>query len=249
MSKRKNEMDPRITDLFRGESPAQRLIGLAVMSLLSEDQQNALIDSLDERGPDMREIVAGKNFSHWYGRDEKSLKAEGLTPAQVKEISEAHKARGMELSSGEPAPAPSGRRGAASTAPPKPSPAFRAEAAERVRAGAGSAVDQAEGTLIPGTPESVVLRPDGSAHDIRTGDPGFNSRAQEDAHRRGEIDVSKGDDVERNTSDQPVVFGGHEYGSLEGKTDDELLAMDNIGPATVKAIRTHERKLKASASR
>lgn len=229
-----NKFDPRVSEIFARESPAIRFIGLALIALLGDQRSARLVDALQERGPDMRGEVAGKSFAHWYGKTRADLEREGLDAAKIREVERAHVERDLRLEGGgDPEP----RRA-------KPSPAAVDEARRRA---------QAVGTPVESqSPTAVVLgTADGTPYDERTGNPGFASREQERAFRAGEVEhaneLPEGGAGEDDGDDAPEgeepQFGGHKFSDLRGKSDDALLALDNVGPKTVRAIRAHERKV------
>ena len=97
------KLDPRISDLYRRETPGVRLLAMAVFSMIPAAQQSEIIESFGGRGIDTQGSVAGKPFLHWMGKSRNQIRRERVTDDQMREIEDAFKDRGLQL---DPEPSP-----------------------------------------------------------------------------------------------------------------------------------------------
>lgn len=88
--------DPNASLPLRGASPLMRFIGVGLARLLEKQGMlEGVLDELQDRGIDMLGIVAGKLFSHWYGKTPQQVLDEGVSAEQFREIIIAHQKRGI----------------------------------------------------------------------------------------------------------------------------------------------------------
>lgn len=89
-------MDIRLQPILRSETHTMRFVALGLARLLED--ANALddvFDSMEDRGVDMTEMVAGKTFAHWYGKSRGDVEREGVSDEQMEQVHAAHEKRGL----------------------------------------------------------------------------------------------------------------------------------------------------------
>lgn len=168
--------DPRISGMLRRERPGIQLIAGLLLAALPPEVVDAVVDNLQQRGPDTGEIVAGKPFLHWIGKNWEQIHKECGCDVKTAEITRAFLERGMQL---------------------------------------------------PGAPEAEV-------------EPVTQAAAGTPAANPVPVDAGGSKEGDGDIDDDEPTFGGFPVSELRGKTDQELLKIEGIGPKTILKIREWE---------
>lgn len=216
----KNKIKPtndRVRRMLRGATRAERFIIAAITAEMPDEKIDALMDAFDDKPMDNQEIVAGQAYVNWYGLTRGDLERRGLDKKQIQEIAAAHKSRGVDFGDDE------------------------------------STTDEANTPEDPMTrrpaalnPPGPVPPPDPATHTTTppaTGDAGGGAVTAGiglDATLPGG-DGGGGEHGDGQDSDDDQVIAGRPLSEYDGKSDDEILAMDNVGDKTLDKIR-HELK-------
>jgi hypothetical protein len=206
-------LDKRIAAL--GETPTQRFIlqclAALVVAIVGAPALEEIIGEYAPKGTDHRERIAGRPFIYYRGKTRANLEDEGLTPEQVQQVIDAHHARGLAF---DDEAAPNADSENATTAASTGSGTEYQDAAKTPDTGPGT----------PGSPATAAAP---------TAPAGSASASTAAAGRPAASPAATGTIA---PAAEPIV-AGRKLSEFAGKTDDELLKMPNVGPATVKAIR------------
>lgn len=216
----KVSIDPRISGMFADQPRPIQFLAMAVCALLGEKKTGALVDEFQGRDVDWREKVAGRPLHYFNGKSAAALRdREGFGEDQIQEIRDAYEARGMVF----PETDEPGRPVAGSVEEGGPLPLHAAPPAEGEAPEAGG--EEGEPATASGDDLAGALTDaDAPAGELAAPTPGA---APVEAPPR----PAPPDDLE---------IAGHKFSDLRGKTDEQLLAMPNIGKATLTRIRQLE---------
>lgn len=98
-------MDQRIVSILRSDRKTMRFIASALVVILNsgEGKLDEAIDGMNDREPDMLTQVAGRPFSHWYGKTREQIAQEiGDDADKLIAVRDAFDERGIELESEKP---------------------------------------------------------------------------------------------------------------------------------------------------
>jgi hypothetical protein len=209
-----------------GETPGQRFIiqVLAAIALviIGRDSLEQIIAPFAPKGTDFRERIAGHTFIYYRGKTRKNLEDEGLTPEQIQQVIDAHHARGMTFGDEQPP--------TATDAATDEGAAARDNSTQGADTGSGEGYQGAGKPSDAGSPQAPGgAAPTNPASSVPPASPATGTLAANATSPTPAAPASE------------PVFAGKKLSELAGKTDDELLKLPNVGPATVKAIREAEK--------
>lgn len=216
-------INPKIDGMLADRPMIERFMVAAICSLLGPKKVDALLADFNGRDIDWQENVAGKPLHYYNGKHVGNLRAEGMSEEAIAAVQAAYEARGLEFAD----------------APPEEAPA--AELPE-LAGGDDGDPDGGGGKTPPGGPAGAEGGPDAAA--------------AAGSQLAGAVVPPEGDDLgagapSRDDGANPdgIKVGPYTLGDLRGKSDDDLLAMPNVGKSTLKRVRELEAQYPAPAAK
>lgn len=214
-------IDPRIGSMVSDKTPYERFIVMALIELLGERKTTQMLDAIQTRDVDWTEVVAGQPMYHWNSKTKLQIAKELSGGAEIKSPDDVSDDVKEKLDAIEAALDARGL-----------------DFPENLKSDTTpAAADEESDTVDSGDGDDTAAAEDGS--DTILGGDG-------DEDNQPPLTRSNASNPVQPAANRPVGgedeahFAGYPYSQLRGKSDAELLSMENIGSKTIEKIREYE---------